>query len=144
MDTENQKWNEIEHDADIGLYASGSDLCELFRNAAEGLINLITNPCTTARSEQRSVEVNQNDADHEMLLVEWLEEILWLWEVELFVPSAVVDFNWENEKICATILGERYNVGKHESRHSIKAVTWHDLEIKHEQGKFNVTLILDV
>lgn len=144
MKTENEKWKEIEHDADIGLYASGCDLCELFRNAGEGLINLIASPRTVGHSEQRTITVSENESTPEMMLVEWLEEILWLLEVELFVPSSVVDLNWENKKIYAKIAGERYDRKKHELRHSIKAVTWHNLEIKHKKGELYVTLILDV
>ena len=79
----------LEHTADIGLEAYGSNLAEAFANAAYGLFSIITDPASISEVESRLVEVDEADA--EGLLFEWLNRMVYLFDVEsLLFTGALV------------------------------------------------------
>ncbi len=135
-------WEEIEHDADIGLRVEAETEEALFRNAAHGMIGLLTDPTCVAPDRTRSITVE--GADRESLLVGWLEDILWLFEVESFTPCSAGVVRLENGKASGQIRGERFDPRRHERRYAIKAVTWHNLEITRKDGVYSVSIIFDV
>jgi SHS2 domain-containing protein len=70
----------IEHTADIGLVAYGRSLAEAFANAAYGLFAIIAELKNVRESEYRQVEIREEDS--ETLLFEWLNHLLYLFDVE--------------------------------------------------------------
>ena len=70
----------LNHTADIGIVAWGKSLEEVFAHSAQGLFYLIAeNPCYNLTFET-TVAVDGND--YEDLLVTWLNELLYLFDVE--------------------------------------------------------------
>lgn len=69
----------LEHTADKGIEASAGDLPALFETAARGLFALMIDPDTCTPSEEMSIELRA--IDREMLLVRWLNELLYYFEV---------------------------------------------------------------
>jgi SHS2 domain-containing protein len=70
------KLTELEHTADRAFLVRGDDLRELFANAADALFRLQRQPAGRASDIIRQVEVE--GFDRETLLVNWLNEILYL------------------------------------------------------------------
>jgi len=70
----------IEHTADVGIIAYGLDLKQTFSNAALGLFSLITEPDLTRDILQRDLELSA--IDKENLLVTWLNELIYMFDVE--------------------------------------------------------------
>jgi SHS2 domain-containing protein len=69
----------IEHSADIGLKAYGKTLAEAFANAAYGMFAVIAELDGVREAETRRVELNEDDT--ESLLFEWLNSLLYLFDV---------------------------------------------------------------
>lgn len=115
---------------------------ELFLNAAGGMIALMLDPSQVRPRERRAVSAEGRDA--ESLLVGWLEEILVLRELEGFVPRDAACVRIEGGRVAGDISGEPLDARRHEARHWIKAVTWHDLKIRRKGGRFSVVIIFDV
>ena len=73
----------LEHTADVGLVAYGTDLREAFANAACGLFSLIAE--LDEVEERVSYPVEVQAPDEEALLVAWLNELIYLFEIERVV-----------------------------------------------------------
>ena len=130
-------FEEIEHTADLAFRAYGRDPAELFANAARGMFAL-QGVGTPAPGGERRVEVE--GVDRESLLVNWLNELLYLQERHGEVYS-----EFDIEEISETGLRARVRGGAQaEARRRIKAVTFHDLEVKRTPQGWQATLVLDV
>lgn len=84
-------------------------------------------------------EVELAADDHALLLVDWLSELVFLAEVEQFVPERLIAFALSDSRMCATVQGRRGH-----SRHLVKAVTLNDLELGHDGGLWHGRVVLDV
>ena len=135
-------WREIEHTADTGLEVEGGTMEELFRNAADGMIALMLEPGGVDPRVRRGIAAEGPDA--ESLLVGWLEEILYLFDAENVAPRRTADLRIEKDRVAGEIEGERFDTARHNTVYGIKAVTWHELKIKEENGIFRVRIIFDV
>lgn len=65
--------------------AYGTTLEEVFTNAAQALLQILTNPEKIETKQVRQIQLRAEDP--KMLLFDWLEEILRLVRVESFVPA---------------------------------------------------------
>jgi SHS2 domain-containing protein len=74
--------------AEVGLTAWGEDLAECLRQCALGVFNLIVPTASVQPLEGR--EVAARGASSEALLVNWLNECLYVHELEGFVVADVV------------------------------------------------------
>ena len=70
----------LEHTADIGIIAYGKDIREAFAGAAKGMFSLITEPEDIKEVESRDIELAATDREN--LRVEWLNELIYLFDTE--------------------------------------------------------------
>jgi len=70
----------IDHTADMGIVAYGTDVEELFSNAALALFSLITEPERIEEKLHLDLEISSEGRDS--LLVEWLNELIYLFDVK--------------------------------------------------------------
>lgn len=129
---------EIEHTADVSIRVRGSDLEALFVNAALGMATLMTDVKEIEPNIQRQLSLEEFDV--ETLMVSWLSELLWFNE-----ESGAVFVRFEITRLTPTHLeatvwgGPAASQWKH-----IKAVTFHDLDIKLSEQGYEVTVVFDV
>ncbi|MDP2730106.1 MAG: archease [Dehalococcoidales bacterium] len=130
----------IEHTADMGLVAYGKSLAEAFANAAYGLFSLIVEPNKVKEKESRKVTVQAQDA--ESLLFNWINELIYIFEVErlLFKSFNITEFT--GQSLEATCWGERYDLSRHQLKTGVKSATYHMLKVDGEKNR--VQVILDV
>ncbi len=130
----------IEHTADTGLIAHGSSLAEAFANAAYGLFSIIAELNKVRGDESRPVAVSAEDV--EGLLFNWLNHLIYIFEVEylLFKRFDITEFTEHNLK--ATCWGETYNPSRHQLKLGVKSATYHMLKVDREKNQ--VQVIFDV
>ncbi|MFQ6122325.1 MAG: archease [Dehalococcoidales bacterium] len=130
----------IEHTADVGLVAYGKTLAEAFANAAYGLFSIIAELRTVKEIESRQLELEEDDL--EALLFEWLNRLIYLFDVErlLFKRFEVRDFDGHGLK--AICYGEKYDPSRHQLKLGVKAATYHMLKVDKEKNQ--VQVIFDV
>lgn len=129
----------IDHTADWALRVRGRDLTELFRNAAQGMAELIGGEAgRTLPDEARSLVVESSDA--EGLLVAWLGELAYWAERDGFVGREFEIDVITMGTLTATVRGRRLG----ELQKHIKAVTYHDLAIRTTDTGLEVTVVFDV
>ena len=75
----------IDHTADVGIVACGSDLKEAFANIAYGMFSLIAE--LEGAGEGFCREIDLQAPDQETLLVDWLNELLYIFDVDHVIFS---------------------------------------------------------
>ena len=130
----------IEHTADIGLIAYGRSLAEAFANAAYGLFSIIAELKTVKEIESRHLELNEDDA--EALLFEWLNRLIYLFDVEMLLFKRFEIRDFDGRGLKAICYGEKYDPSRHQLKIGVKAATYHMLKVDRERNQ--VQVIFDV
>lgn len=132
----------FEHTADIGLHAYGQTLPELFVNAAAGMESLMVAPAQIDARVKR--EIHAEGHDLVALLIAWLNELIFLFDTEylLFKQFEISDFT--GTSLQATVSGEPYDADRHDLSSAIKAVTWHEAEVRSESTGYQARIIFDI
>jgi len=132
----------IDHTADVGIIAYGADIKELFSNAALALFSLITEPESIEEEIQRHVEIISEDKDS--LLIEWLNELIYLFDAEHILFKRFDIENLDSNQLRATCYGEDFDPLRHRIKTGVKAATYHMLKINRDSGGYEVQIIFDV
>jgi SHS2 domain-containing protein len=124
----------------MGLVAYGKSLAEAFANAAYGLFSLIVEPNKVKEKESRKVTVQAQDT--ESLLFNWINELIYIFEVErlLFKSFDITEFT--GQSLEATCWGEKYDPSRHQLKTGVKSATYHMLKVDGEKNR--VQVIFDV
>jgi SHS2 domain-containing protein len=132
----------IDHTADVGVKAYGKNLSEAFENAAKGMFNVIANNSEIENTGQYNIELQADNL--EQLLVDWLSELLFLHSTNNLVFGFFkVNLDEKNNKLSATVFGEKISVSKHKIETEVKAVTYHMLSVK-KTKPCNVQVLFDI
>jgi len=130
----------IEHTADMGLVAHGHDLAEAFANAAYGLFSIIADLGRVQEAESRQVELKEQDV--ETLLFEWLNHLLYVFDVEMLLLKRFDIEHFDGSSLKATCYGEKYDPARHRLKRGVKSATYHMLKVDQENNQ--VRVIFDV
>jgi SHS2 domain-containing protein len=132
----------LDHTADIGIIVHGENLKTLYENAGEAFFHLITDLRKVKRRVERRVHIEGESLDR--LMVDWLSELLYLHDVEnlLFKEFKVESVGEDGLK--ATVKGEPFQDGVHVIKTEVKAVTYHQIEVRQETGGWRAQVILDL
>jgi len=133
----------IDHTADVGVIAYGADLSQAFANAARALFSLITEPESV--EETLSWDIELSASDEESLLVEWLNELIYLFDTEniLFKRFEVTELG--SGRLRARGYGEKVNSSRHQLRTGVKGATYHMLSVSQDEDSgYRVKVILDI
>lgn len=140
-----KKFEYFEVTADIGFYAYGNTLEEAYENAALAMFNVVTDIDNVKTSETREFEVESEDLVS--LLYDYLDEFLFLQDTEfLFFSEFKVDIDKTEDgyKLNCIASGEEINWDVHVPRSEVKAITFHKMCVKKEDGVFKLRAILDL
>ena len=132
----------IDHAADVGIIAYGADVEELFSNAALALFSLITEPERVEEKLHLDLEVNSEDRDS--LLVEWLNELIYLFDVKHILFSRLEINSLTHNELKATCYGEGFDPMKHKIKTGVKAATYHMLKLDKNGDSYKAQIILDI
>ena len=135
-------YEHFEHTADLGLRARAGDLETLFADAARALFSAIVLELETIRPKQaRQFVIAGEDRDY--LLLDWLNELLYVFEVEhLLFSDFTVKFTAEG--LAATARGEPIDRDRHQLEREVKAITYHGLKVEQQDGEWLAEVIVDI
>jgi len=132
----------LDHTADIGIIVHGENLRALFENAGEAFFHLITDLRKVKGRIEKRVSIGGESLDR--LMVDWLSELLYLHDVEnLLFKGFKVDSVGE-DGLKAAVKGEPFREGVHVIKTEVKAVTYHQIEVRHENRGWRAQVILDL
>ena len=133
----------FEHTADIGLTARADSLGELLEALAETLAAIICPPDPASpATDSRGVSAEAEDV--EALTVDFLTEVLTAVQSEPFVVSSVKVSSADEHFVRAELLGQPYDPARHQIHTEVKAVTYHQLAIRRQDGQWTGRVILDL
>jgi len=132
----------FDHTADVGLRVRASSIDALFAEAATALYSLIvTNPADLRPVLQKVVHLTGGQYD--LLLFDWLNELLYLFESDLFLACRC-DVHVEDAQLRATLAGEPADPVRHRLEHEVKAITYHGLRVEENAGGWLAEVIVDI
>ena len=162
----------FEATADVGFYAYGESLKEAYENAGLAMFNVISDTQRIGQKEFRHIEVVSEDLVS--LLYDYLEELLFLHDTEFLLfsrfdvkiyklcdgemevsneelsngESVIGDLKEESSehayKLVCDAFGEELNWDVHPRGSEVKAITFHLMDVKKEDGIFMLSAILDL
>jgi SHS2 domain-containing protein len=146
MPSQQKQYEYLEHTADIKFLAYGKTLEEVFENAALAMFNVIID--TEKVSGETVREVFLKSPNLESLLVDWLSELLYLFEVDeiVFRKFQVKEIKEEGSEysINARVSGEEFYSKNFPFETEIKAVTYNQLEIEETTDGWRAQVVVDI
>lgn len=128
--------------ADVLFKAYGRDLDEAFGNAGLAMFEVMVDtkqiePLITKRFTKQSEDLKS-------LLYDFLEELLYLHESEgLVFNEFLIKINPKIFTLTAIVKGDNLKEG-FEVRSVVKAVTYHEMEVKKTDKGFSLKVLLDI
>jgi SHS2 domain-containing protein len=133
------KYEILEHKADLKIRIFGKTKEELFENAMVGMFEAAKYE-KEVKNQKSKVKIKITSADLPSLLVDFLSKVLYLVETKKLVFEKVKFKKFTDKKIEANLIGRPLKrMGVH-----IKGVTYHDLNIHQEKGKWEATILFDI
>jgi len=127
----------VDHVSEVELALEAESQPALFREATAAFRELVDTRRSTG--EALRFDVSLGPARPEVLLVDWLDELVFLAEVEGFIPERVVRLELGEGRLDARLEGRR---GR--PRHIVKGATFHDLELARLEEEWHARVVLDV
>ena len=137
-----QPFRILEHTADIGFEAFGATREEVFANAARALTHLMVDLEAIAPQEKLSLRAEASDMPS--LLVNWLSEILYLFDAEGWLFH---DFDFDaltEHSLAAMARGEKFDRRRHQVKLLVKAVTYHQLDLRETAEGWRAQVYVDI
>lgn len=132
----------VDHTADVGIIAYGTDIEEVFCNAALALFSLITEPETIQEKSHLDLKVSSDETDS--LLVEWLNELIYFFDAKHILFNRFDIESLTQNELKATCYGEGFDPMKHRIKRGIKAATYHMLRLDKNNDGYKAQVILDI
>ena len=127
----------IEHVGEIELALEAPSQAGLFSEATDVFRELVDG--APVRPERLVREVSLGPAEPARLVADWLDELVFLAEVDAFVPERIAAIELTGDCLHATLEGAR---GR--PRHLVKAATLHHLELSNRGEVWHARVVLDV
>ncbi|MFT5526135.1 MAG: SHS2 domain-containing protein [Pirellulaceae bacterium] len=146
----------FDHTADLGLRVRAASVEQLFEEAAMCLFEMMVVNLEDVKSVvSKTVEITANAAiatdsaaGMDLLLFDWLNELLYLFESEQLLLSKF-HASFHCDKLTAEVSGQVMDFDRHEMDHEVKAITYHQLRVEliddaPEDEKWLAELIVDI
>ena len=134
----NKKFKILSHLADVKIQIFGKNEKELFLNALLAMAEIQKGEIS---GEKKKRQVKVQSVDLNGLLVDFLNEVLYLSQVNKEIYSDIEFEKFSDKELKGTLFGQKVkSLGE-----DIKAVTYYDLKIKHEEDKsWTAAVIFDI
>jgi SHS2 domain-containing protein len=120
----------------------GRDGPELFANAALAVVSLVADPEAVEPRDRHELESEAEDVA--ALLVDWLNDVVFLVQGEGALCSRFEFPTWSETAYRAVAWGEPIEADRHDFHDLVKAATYHRLAVSRTAEGFEARVILDV
>lgn len=132
----------LEHTADTGIIARGHSQKEAYEQAALGLVSIITDIDRVQDVLSREIQIGSTDK--ESLLVDFLNELIYLFETQHLLFNRFDIIEIDNIHLKTVAYGEKFDKGRHRVHHNVKAATYHDVMVQQSDSMWELRIILDI
>lgn len=138
----------LDHTGDVALRIRAAGRREFFRTAVRALLSVyVEEGGTGSVGTGRKLPVDLEAEDDEALLVDLLNEAIYLFDVHQFLAAdlTVSELSLESPvRLRGEFLGEILDPTRHRIATEIKAATYHALEICRGDGVLTADIVLDL
>lgn len=131
----------FDHTADIGIKISGNSIHEILEKAILATADLLSGGIEIKPRIKKILIIEEDDINTVLVCV--LEEIIYFFESQLFLPSES-SIKIKNNHYEVILKGSITSTEEIKNGTEIKAVTYHKLGIKKADDKYQATVIFDV
>ena len=134
-------WEHFPHQADIGVRGYGATPAEAFEQVALALTAVVTYPDFVATNQR--IEVTCEAPDIELLLVEWLDQLVYLMATRSLLFSRF-KVHIAGNRLAAQAWGEAIDVARHRPAVEVKGATFTELKVVQQDGGWMAQCVVDV
>jgi len=131
--------------SDVAFEARGATLEAAFAAAAEAFLSItVDDPSSVATVEHRRIELVE--PDRELLLLRFLNELVYLRDAELLLmhPVSLAIRGNGTQRLAAELAGEHIDRSRHRLAADVKAATAHALRVARSEAGWVVRVTLDI
>jgi SHS2 domain-containing protein len=132
----------FEHTADLGVRITASDLPALYAEAGKAFASVVVADPDSIQPRER-VDFEIPGSDPELLLLDWLNELLFTFETRQLL-FCQFDVTLDETGLRASARGEPVDPDRHSLEHEVKAVTYHGLHVQQTPDGWQAEVILDI
>lgn len=132
----------IEHTADTGFEVWGATKEEVFASAARALFNMMWQVESHQEVTPVSIAVKGNDLEE--LLVNFLEEFLYIYDAKGMTCTRIDVDAVTVDAVNARVWLQPFDAERDQELLGVKAVTYHQLFIGQEKGRWLAQVFLDI
>lgn len=132
----------FEHTADLGIRARAAELADLLDEAARALTAAIAAHPEHVREVERWPLRIEGD-EPELLLFDWLNEILYLFESRALLGCRF-EVTVDETGASGVMIGESFDETRHGRGHEVKAITYHALRVERVDEGWLAEVIVDI
>ncbi len=136
----------IDHTADVAIEVSGNTYAELFIAALAGWKDSVIKTSEISH-EMEKMELTLEDNSVEELLISFLQELNYLFENKKLFPTDLSDIHVEKRDdhfLLRSVILFASVADEDEIKSEIKAVTFHQLDIKKVNGIYKTLIVFDI
>lgn len=136
----------FDHTADIGIRARAATLPELATVMGGGLYAVIGEllPAQGAAAEPRELKIELQHADIAVLLRDYLDELLVLFDCDHRIVTVANVSTFGEGRLVAVVETTLVDHERSVYQHEVKAITYHELDIRQIPGGFEAAVIVDI
>lgn len=133
----------LSHTADIAFDVEADSIEELFIETFSGWLNSVVE--STDLKAESVVEINLSADSLEQLLVDFLNEVNFLLTVKKILCIDIENLIIDKEKLTLKAIMKTQKLNENIIlKEEIKSVTYHQMEIKNQHGKYFVRVVFDI
>ncbi|BFZ11282.1 hypothetical protein BsWGS_14321 [Bradybaena similaris] len=141
-----EKYEYLDHTADVQLHSWGDDLKESFEQVATAMFNYMTTDYNTVDMKY-AYEIEVSGDDLLSLLYQFLDQFLFVFSAEPFYIPRVIkitEFDLDTFKIKAQGFGEPFDISKHPQGTEVKAITYSNMQVHKDKDTHDIFVIIDI
>ncbi len=132
----------LDHTGDVGFEVRGDSLEDLFRRAARGLYGILIERIPTSGANKASIELEEEGPD--LLLRSFLSELLYRFLARREILVDFPELRLEGSRLAARGPTALFDPARDGLRTELKAVTYHQLEVRRDGSGWFARVIFDV
>jgi len=135
-------WEHFSHAADIGVRGFGNTPAGAFEQAARALTAVVAD--LNSVQARHVVEIRCENTDPELLLVDWLNALIYEMAVRHMLFSRF-DVRIDSQRLEARAWGENLDLSRHCPAVEIKGATFTELKLSQDaDGRWTAQCVVDV
>ncbi|MFP4656178.1 MAG: archease [Candidatus Woesearchaeota archaeon] len=132
----------LEHTADAKFKAYGESIEDAFISSACAMFYILKGDLQIERNIRRKISLQASTYIN--LLHDFLEEFIFLIDTESLVLSEIESLEIDEERLSLRCVAHFDKASGYDISGDIKSVTYSEMEIKEEKGKFTTQVVVDI